>query len=50
MTRSYTPRPQLPIRHGTPGGYRAHRRRHEPACRECLDAHATYNNRNRHNP
>lgn len=48
--RRYTPRPQLPIAHGTPGGYRAHLRRHEPACRQCLNAHATYNNRNRNNP
>lgn len=27
-----------PIRHGTDAGYRAHHRRGEPACTECLDA------------
>lgn len=29
-----------PIRHGTPSGYMAHRRRHEVPCRDCTDAHS----------
>lgn len=35
------PTPTRPINHGTEGGYMAHRRRNEPACTDCLAAHAT---------
>jgi len=31
-----------PIRHGTAGGYNAHRRRGEEACTECRDAKTRY--------
>lgn len=30
--------PRKPIRHGTPGGYRAHLRRSDPACDDCMTA------------
>ena len=36
--RKGTPRPLPPIRHGTEGGERAHRRRGEKPCRPCQDA------------
>lgn len=32
-------------RHGTPAGYRKHRRSDQPACRPCLDAMAQYEHR-----
>lgn len=32
----------FPIKHGTPGGPRAHRRRGEEPCDECKSAHALY--------
>lgn len=45
-------RPGRPIRHGTEGGYKAHRRRHEPACDECMTAQrvASAGRRSRRNP
>ena len=36
--RKGTPRPLPPIKHGTEGGERAHRRRGEKPCRPCQDA------------
>ena len=33
---------RLPIRHGTPGGAEAHRRRGEKACTACANAERTY--------
>lgn len=32
-------RRQRPIKHGTPGGYNAHRRRDETPCASCREAH-----------
>lgn len=34
------PKPEKPINHGTEGGYKAHRRRDEPACPSCKQAQA----------
>jgi hypothetical protein len=38
--RQKTERNWQPIKHGTPAGYAAHRRRKEPACPACTKAHS----------
>lgn len=40
-------RSHRPIVHGTRAGYLRHRRRGEPPCRDCTDAHTAYNVRRR---
>lgn len=34
-----TPKPRPPVACGTDSGYFRHRRRHEPMCPDCLEAH-----------
>ena len=41
-TRNRGGRPPEPIRHGTAAGYKAHRRRNEPACHACREANNAY--------
>jgi hypothetical protein len=43
--RRHAQRVLKPIRHGTNGGYHAHRARGEAACQACKRAHAAYNRR-----
>jgi len=47
-----TGKKQKPIKHGTPVGYQQHRRRNEPACQQCREAHsrATQQRKNRNQP